>query len=102
MKKLYLSSTTLLFNLCEEPDYGRAVENLAMNSSQSQFFQRKGNFEVDCVTVKKGSIVPVESKYSSDMRKREIKELIKFLKDFLIDVGCVVTRDMQPAGTGGW
>ncbi|HIE32387.1 MAG TPA: ATP-binding protein [Methanosarcinales archaeon] len=95
MKRLYLSSTTLLFNLCEEPDYGRAVENLVMNSSQSQFFWRKGNFEVDCVTVKKGSIVPVESKYSSDIRKKEIKGLIKFLKDFSIDTGCVVTRDME-------
>ena len=25
MKKLYLSNTTLLFSLCEEPDYGRVV-----------------------------------------------------------------------------
>ena len=99
MKKLYLSSTTLLFSLCEEPDYGRVVENLIINSSGSHFFRRKGGFEVDCIILKDGSIVPVESKYSGNIRKRDIKGLIKFLKDFSIDSGYVVTKDTETEET---
>ena len=95
MKKLYLSSTTLLCSLCKDhPNYGRAVENLIINSSQSQFFWRKGSFEVDCILLKEGSaIVPVESKYRGNIRKRELKGLIKFLGEFSLEEGYVVTRD---------
>ncbi|MEA1864854.1 MAG: ATP-binding protein [Euryarchaeota archaeon] len=95
MKKLYLSNTTLLFSLCEEPDYGRVVENLIINSSGSHFFWRRGGLEVDCILLKDGSVVPVEPKYSGNIRKRDIKGLIKFLKDFSIDSGYVVTRDTE-------
>ena len=69
MKKLYLSNTTLIFSLCKEPDYDRVVENLIINSSGSHFFWRRGGFEVDCILLKDGSIVPVESKYSGNIRK---------------------------------
>ncbi|MDD1745396.1 MAG: ATP-binding protein, partial [Candidatus Methanoperedens sp.] len=62
MKKLYLSSTTLLFHLCESPDQGRVVENLVINSSSARFFWRRGVSEVDCVLVNDGSIIPLEVK----------------------------------------
>lgn len=95
MKKLYLSNTTLLFSLCEEPDYDRVVENLIINYSGSHFFWRNGGFEVDCIFLKDGSVVPVESKYSGNIRKRDIKGLMKFLKDFSVDAGYVVTIDAE-------
>jgi hypothetical protein len=95
MKKMYLSNTTLLFRLSEYQDYGRVVENLIINSSGSQFFWRKGGFEVDCILLDNSTITPIESKYKSNIRKKEIKGLVKFLKDFSIDTGYVITKDIQ-------
>lgn len=95
MKKLYLSSTTLLFHLCESPDQGRVVENLVINSSSARFFWRRGVSEVDCVLVNDGSIIPLEVKYRNNIQKKEIKGLIKFLKNFSIEKGYVITKDSE-------
>ena len=95
MKKLYLSSTTLLFHLCESPDQGRVVENLVINSSSAQFFWRRGVSEVDCVLVNDGSIIPLEVKYRNNIQKKEIKGLIKFFKIFSIEKGYVITKDSE-------
>jgi predicted AAA+ superfamily ATPase len=95
MKKLYLSSTTLLFHLCEAPDFGRAIENLVINSSKAQFFWRRGASEVDCVLIENGSIIPLESKYKNNIQKKEIKGLLKFLKDFSLEKGYVVTKESE-------
>ncbi len=95
MKRLYLSSTTLLFHLCEAPDFGRAVENLVINSSKAQFFWRRGTSEVDCVLIMDGSIVPLDSKYKNNISKKEIKGLIKFIKEFSLEKGYVITKDIE-------
>ncbi len=93
MKRLYLSNSTLLFHLAEYPDFGRIVENLVINSSQAQFFWRKGTSEVDCVLVKNDVIMPIECKYRDNIRKKDIKGLMKFLDKFDVDTGYVVTKD---------
>lgn len=93
LKRLYLSSTTLLFHLCETPDSGRAVENLIINSSRAEFFWRRGTAEVDCILLEDSSIKPLESKYKDSIRKKEIKGLLKFLVEFSLEKGYVVTRD---------
>ncbi len=95
MKKLYLSSTTLLFHLCEAPDSGRVVENLVINSSKAQFFWRRGTSEVDCVLLEDDTIIPLESKYRNNIQKKELKGLIKFLKKFSIEKGYVVTKEIE-------
>lgn len=95
MKKLYLSSTTLLFHLCEAPDSGRVVENLVINSSKARFFWRRGTSEVDCVLLEDDTIIPLESKYRNNIQKKELKGLIKFLKKFSIEKGYVVTKEIE-------
>jgi len=95
MKKLYLSSTTLLFHLCETPDAGKVVENLVINSSNARFFWRRGKSEVDCVLLEDGAIIPLESKYRNNIQKKELKGLIKFLKEFSIEKGYVVTKESE-------
>ncbi len=95
MKRLYLTNSTLLFHLAEYSDFGRIVENLVINSSQAQFFWRKGTSEVDCVLVKNDVIMPVECKYRDNIRKKDIKGLMKFLDKFEIDTGYVVTKDQD-------
>ncbi len=95
MKKLYLSSTTLLFHLYEAPDLGKVVENLVMNSSKAEFFWRRGTSEVDCVLIEDGTIIPLESKYRNNIQKKELKGLVKFLKEFSIEKGYVVTKESE-------
>ena len=93
MKRLYLTNSTLLFHLAEYSDFDRIVENLVINSSQAQFFWRKGTAEVDCVLVKNDVIMPIECKYRDNIRKKDIKGLMKFLDKFDVDTGYVVTKD---------
>ncbi len=49
---------------------------------------------MDCVLSEGDSIIPIESKYKDGIRKKEIKGLLKFLKEFSLDAGYVVTKDM--------
>lgn len=93
MKRLYLTSTTLLFHLCENPDFGRAIENLVINSARAQFFWRRGTSEVDCVLVEDNTITPLECKYKDNIQRKEIKGLMKFLKHFSLKKGIVITKD---------
>jgi len=95
MKRLYLTSTTLLYNLVESPVIGRAVENLIINSTGAKFFWRRGNYEVDCVVTDQSSIIPVESKYSDSVQRKELKGLLKFLEEFSIRRGYVITRSLD-------
>ncbi len=95
MKRLYISNSTLLFHLWEHPDIGRGVENIVINSSNAQFFWRKNTSEVDCILLKDDTIMPIESKYKNNIRKKDIKGLLKFLDKFSVDTGYVVTKDMD-------
>ncbi len=95
LKRLYLTSTTFLFHLCENPELGRVIENLVINSSNAKFFWRRGTSEVDCVLLQDNSIIPVESKYKNNILKKEIKGLIKFQKEFSAKKGYVVTKERE-------
>ncbi|MDD1744930.1 MAG: hypothetical protein LUQ20_03855, partial [Candidatus Methanoperedens sp.] len=45
--------------------------------------------------VNDGSIIPLEVKYRNNIQKKEIKGLIKFLKNFSIEKGYVITKDSE-------
>ena len=95
MKRLYLTSSTMLYHLWEHPDIGRVVENLVVNYSGTSFFWRKGISEVDCVVIKNDVVVPLESKYKNNIRKKDIKGLLKFMDVFSVKRGFVVTKDKE-------
>lgn len=95
MKRLYLTSSTLLLHLGEYPDMGRVVENLVITYSGAQFFWRKGTSEVDCVAIRDDEVVPLESKYKNNIRKKDIKGLLKFMDNFEVKGGLVVTKDRE-------
>ncbi|HUV81502.1 MAG TPA: ATP-binding protein [archaeon] len=95
MKRLYLTSTTLLFHLWEHPDMGSVVENLVITHSGAEFFWRKGTSELDCVLVRDNKVVPIESKYRNNIMKKHIKGLLKFMDVYSIDNGLVVTKDLE-------
>ncbi|MEE8168650.1 MAG: ATP-binding protein [Candidatus Hydrothermarchaeales archaeon] len=95
MKKLYLTNTTFQFALGRAPEFSRVVENLVVSSSGSRFFWRRGNFEVDAVLLRDEGITPVESKYKDNIRDRELKGLLKFMDEFSVDKGLVVSKDLD-------
>ena len=95
MKRLYLTSSTMLYHLGEHPDIGRVVENLVVTYSGTSFFWRKGISEVDCVVIKNDVVVPLESKYKNNIRKKDIKGLLKFMDVFSVKRGFVVTKDKE-------
>ncbi len=95
MKKLYVTSTTFLFALGDGQDYGRTIENLVINASGARFFWRKGRNEVDAVLEKNNLLLPVESKYKSNILEKELKGVIKFMEKFNVERGYVVTKDLE-------
>ena len=95
MKRLYLTSATLLLHLWEHPDMGRVVENLVVTNSGARFFWRKGTSEVDCVLVRGDEVVPLVSRYKNNIRKKDIKGLLKFMETFSVEKGLVVTKDRE-------
>jgi predicted AAA+ superfamily ATPase len=95
MKRLYLTSATLLLHLWEQPDTGRVVENLVVTRSGARFFWRKGTSEVDCVLVRGDEVVPLVSRYKNNIRKKDIKGLLKFMETFSAEKGLVVTKDRE-------
>lgn len=94
-KRLYLTSPSLVVDLWEEPEFGRVVENLVVSSSGAKFFWRSGKDEVDCVLVRNGEILPIECKYRSSIRKRDLKGLLKFLTAFELSHGYVISEDIE-------
>jgi predicted AAA+ superfamily ATPase len=94
-KRLYLTSSSLVVDLWEEPEFGRVVENLVVSSSGAKFFWRSGKDEVDCVLVRNGEILPIECKYRSNIRKRDLKGLLKFLTAFELSHGYVISEDIE-------
>jgi uncharacterized protein len=77
------------------PDIGRVVENLVITHSEAQFLWRKGTSEMDCVLVKDDVVVPLESRYKNNIRKKDIKGLLKFMDVFSIEKGFVVTKELE-------
>lgn len=82
-------------DLWEEPEFGRVVENLVVSSSGAKFFWRSGKDEVDCILVRDGEILPIECKYRSSIRKRDLKGLLKFLTAFELSHGYVISEDIE-------
>ncbi|MCD4808539.1 MAG: hypothetical protein K8R17_01420 [Methanosarcinales archaeon] len=45
--------------------------------------------------VKDDEVVPLESRYKNNIRKKDIKGLLKFMNIFSVKRGFVVTKDME-------
>jgi hypothetical protein len=78
-----------------KPDQGKVVENLIQFVSQSEHFWRESGKETDFVLSKDNLVLPIESKYSKHIRMRDIKGLIKFMDQFDVGTGLVITEDYE-------
>lgn len=95
LKRAYLGSTNFIYGIYPERFFeprflGKIMENLVVINTDTQFFWRLRNYEVDVVT---GSNLPIEVKYKDKITDKETGSIIKFCKNFDMGKGIVVTRD---------
>ncbi|MBE9483877.1 MAG: ATP-binding protein, partial [Bacteroidetes bacterium] len=74
---------------------GKVAENLIQFASKASLFWREANKEVDFVLQDGSRILPVESKYTSKIRMRDLKGLLRFMDKFGVDTGLVITEDYE-------
>lgn len=94
LKKYYLIHPCISLALAA-PEKSKLIENLVQHLTRSNLFWREQDKEVDFVTSKNKTILPVESKYSKEVRIKNIKGMIKFMEKFKIQTGKVITEDFE-------
>ena len=95
LKKVYLGSTNFIYGLQPgrflEPQFlGKVMENLVVVNTNTQFFWRLRNYEIDLVTDEN---IPVEVKYKNKITDREVNSVTKFCKNYKVNKGLIVTKD---------
>jgi predicted AAA+ superfamily ATPase len=93
LKKFYPSSTifSYLFNAPE----GHIIENLVIMNLDLKFFSRRGEKEVDFISVKNSRILPIEVKYQNIIKDDDIKWLMNFINKNAIKKGVIITKDLE-------
>lgn len=84
--KLGMLIETLVFNHC--------LIYVRENNGAAFYWRDKQKNEVDVVLKLKNRIIPIEVKYRSRIRKRDIKGLLRFMKKFGVGEGMVLTKDL--------
>ena len=91
LRKVYLTNSAFSFalvdNFYSESFLEKIVEGLAVNETDAKNYYRN-SYEVDMVVKTKKGVLPIEVKYG----KIETKGLLKFLKEFKINRGIIVTN----------
>lgn len=94
LKRYYLIHPCVAIALAN-PTQGKLAENLIQFITKAEHFWRDGDKEVDFILLKDESIIPIESKYSTTVRIRDIKGLIQFMEKYDVRTGFVVTEDYE-------
>ncbi|MFH0795937.1 MAG: ATP-binding protein [Candidatus Omnitrophota bacterium] len=96
LKKIYLISTNFIYQLFSErfsnPDFvGKIVENLVVTSSQSTFFWRERQAEVDLVM---SETIPLEIKYKNTLDKDDVNGILRFADRFKSRKAIILTKEI--------
>ena len=94
LKKYYLIHPCIALALADA-SIGKVAENLVQFASKANLFWREANKEVDFVLQDGSQILPIESKYSSKIRMRDLKGLLRFMDKFGVDTGFVITENCE-------
>lgn len=94
LKKYYLIHPAISLAL-SSPEKGKIIETLIRSSLHANYFWRELGNEVDFVLKSDKKIIPFESKYSKEVRLKDVKGLIKFMEQFKINEGIVITPDFE-------
>ncbi|MCK4811202.1 MAG: ATP-binding protein [Methanosarcinales archaeon] len=97
LKKYYLIHPCVALALAN-PASGKLVENLIQFMTKAEHFWRDGGKEVDFILFEDESTIPIESKYSSTVRSRDVKGMLKFMREHAVKTGFVITEDYEATG----
>ncbi len=94
LKKYYLIHPSISLAL-SSPEKGKIIENLVQSKIKSDYYWREGKNEMDFVKLEGKKVIPIESKYSDNIKIKDIKGLIKFMQHFKVNEGIVVSKDYE-------
>lgn len=97
LKKYYpfLPGFSISYNLdlIKSENIGKIVETL-IGTRCKYFYRSPSKKEVDCIYTN-GKIIPVEVKYSDNIKPRFFKGLVHFLRKFSIKDGLIITKTIK-------
>ncbi len=100
-KKQYCAHSSIVVALLDYPFEiintevaGHLVESVIANSIEMISFWRTPQHEVDIIIKTDNKIIPVEVKYKTQIDKKDIRSIIKFMEEFGVKQGFVVTKDL--------
>ena len=73
--------------------FGRMVENYVLETLGYSYFYRRGSKEIDAVVRYGEGVVPVEVKYTTEPRRRDVGVVERFVERFGSPFGVILTRD---------
>ncbi|MDP2860704.1 MAG: ATP-binding protein, partial [bacterium] len=91
IKRYYLSSPSFSWALTDFIENSALFENYLASVLETKYFYRDSFLkEVDFVLLgKNDKIIPLEAKYSEDIKKDDVNNLISFMKKFKVEEGVV-------------
>lgn len=99
-KKQYCAHSSIVIALLDYPFdvintgiTGHMVESTIANNVDKSSFWRTPQNEVDIVLRIKGRIIPIEVKYKTQFDKKDVKSLLRFMEEFKVKKGFVITKD---------
>ena len=99
-KKQYCAHSSIVIALLDYPSAilntevaGHLVEAVIANSVENISFWRNPQHEVDIIIRRDNEIIPVEAKYKAQIDKKDIKSIKKFLEEFGVKQGFIITKD---------
>lgn len=100
LKKYYLASPSFAAALNDFAQAGPLVENFVVSLKDYCFFWRDVyKNEVDFVQVKDKEIVPVEIKYTKEVKQKDLKPIFSFLQRFKLQEGEVLIKNLDSKKT---
>lgn len=94
LKKYYLIHPALSLSLAS-PEEGRIAENLVQFITKGGNFWRQKEKEVDFIILENKKIIPIEVKYTKTVKEKDLKGLIKFMKEYKVNNAIVITKDYE-------
>jgi predicted AAA+ superfamily ATPase len=100
-KKQYCAHSSIVVAMLDYPFEilntevaGHLVEATVANNVGDFSFWRTAQNEVDIVIKTKKGIIPIEVKYKAQVGKKDVKSLLKFMEEFEVEKGFVITKDV--------
>lgn len=100
-KKQYCAHSSVVIALLDYPIEilntevaGHLVEATIANNLENISFWRTPHHEIDFIIKSDNKIIPIEVKYKTRIDKSDIKSILKFMEEFQLKKGYIITKDL--------